>query len=151
MKKLLRNPLVNAVGLSLFSAFYAVIFLVTAHSQAFRDTLGFAQGTSTWAAFSGWLYAGQHATLALVMLALTAATVCLLILRKRAYDEYHTELLIQCLVIALILTMLAIAVFFLLILTDPTGAIEKFMLFISVHWVTVVLADLVYVVITRWR
>ncbi len=127
MKKWLRNPRTNAVGLSAFSLFYAVVFWLADPGGAGYTALPFA------------------------MLAATAMTVCLLIVRKRAYDEYHTELLIQCLVIALLLTMLAIAAFFLIVLADPTGITGKFMLFIAVHWVTVVLADLTYVVITRWR
>ena len=75
----------------------------------------------------------------------------MLLFRRRPYDEYHTFKLIQCLVIATILTLIAIAGFYLMILSDSNGIVEKFTLFIVIHWTTVVLADLVYVFVCRWR
>ena len=53
--------------------------------------------------------------------------------------------------VAAILTLIAIAVFYLMILSDPNGIVEKFTLFIVINWTTVVLSDLVFVLVCRWR
>ena len=74
----------------------------------------------------------------------------MLLIRRRPYDEYHTANLIQCLVAAAVLTLMAIAAFYLMILSDPNGIVEKFTLFIVINWATVVLADLAYVLVCKW-
>ena len=82
---------------------------------------------------------------------MAAVVVVLLILRRHPYDEYHTSLLLQCLAVAAVLTLIAIGIFYLLILFDPSGIVEKFTLFIAIHWATIVLCDLTYVLMCRWR
>ena len=65
--------------------------------------------------------------------------------------KYHTSALIQCLVVSVIFMMAAVAVFYLAVLSNPNGIVEKFTLFIVIHWVTVLLADYVFVFLCRWR
>ncbi len=151
MKRILSRPATNAACIALFSAFYAVVFLVTSQSAQFQGLLYTGSLAPFWGAWSGFLAAGRHTLIAYAMIAATVLVVALLLSRRRPYDEYHTAILIQCLAVACVLVLAAIAVFFLMILSDPTAALEKFTLFIVVHWVTVVLADLVYVFICRWR
>jgi len=155
MIRIFRHPAVNACCLSLFTALYAAVFFLAARTIA-EDGLacyaGWQPGGSVlWRVWCAALAAGRHRYIAYGMIAVTAAVVVLLCLRRHAYDEYHTALLLQCLVIATVLTLAAIAVFYLLILSDPSGVIAKFTLFIAIHWVTVVLADLVYVLLCRWK
>jgi len=50
-----------------------------------------------------------------------------------------------------VLTLVAIAIFYLLILNEPTGIVEKFTFFIVIHWSTVVISNLAYVLLCRWR
>ena len=123
MRQLLKSPTINAVCISLFTAFYAVIFFVTGH----------------------------HKYIATALTAVTAIVVVLLLTRRKPHDEYHTAILTNCLVIASIMTLIAIAIFYLIILADPTDIIEKFTLFIAIHWTTVVFANLIYVLLCRKR
>lgn len=147
MKRILRHPAVNAVCISLFTAFYALVFLTASKNIAFGKQIA----DPFWEGWSSFLTAGYHAYIAYAMIAITILVVVLLILRRRPYDEYHTSLLIHCLAVAAVLTLVAIAVFYLMILSDPSSIVEKFTLFIVIHWTTVVLCDLTYVLLCRWK
>ncbi len=155
MKRILRHPALNAVCLSLFTAFYGLIFLVTAgHEEFGRLLYYFWRPRSTggfWDGWSAFLVSGKHVYIAWGLIAVTLLVVALLGLRRHPYDEYHTSLLLRCLAVASVLTLAAIAVFYLMILSEPAGIVEKFTLFIVIHWATVVLSDLAYVLLCRWR
>ena len=155
MKKLLSSPKTNAACISIFSAFYGLIFILTSGYAEFESMLYYNRASYNvgpfWMSISAFLASGYHAFIAYAMIAMTILVVALLLLRKQPYDEYHVSLLLKCLSIALVLTMLAIGIFYLMILSDPNGILEKFTLFIVIHWVTVVLADLFFVLLCRWR
>lgn len=155
MNRILRHPATNGVCISLFSAFYALIFIITSKHIEFTRLIYYSRKNhntdSFWESWGDFLAAGYHAYIAYALIAVTVLVVILLSLRRRAYDEYHTSLLIQCLIVALMLTLIAIAVFFLMILSDANGIVEKFTLFITIHWATVVLADSAYVLLCRWK
>ncbi|HHY26256.1 MAG TPA: hypothetical protein GX523_05810 [Desulfitobacterium dehalogenans] len=154
MKHFLKNPAVNAIGLSLFTAFYGLIFIVTSGHLEFKNLLYYNRATDIhpfWTGWSNFLASGHHAYIAYALIGITVLVVLMLIFRRHHYDEYHTAYLIQCLAVAAILTLAAIAGFYLMILSEPNGIVEKFTLFIVIHWTTVVLADLVYVLVCRWR
>lgn len=153
MKSILKNPGINAVCISLFTSFYGLIFIVTSGHVEFESLLYYNQATSIhpfWAGWSSFLASGYHAYIAYVLIAITILVVLMLLFRRRPYDEYHVANLIQCLAAAAVLTLIAIAVFYLMVLSDSNGIVEKFTLFIVIHWTTVVLADLVYVLVCRW-
>jgi hypothetical protein len=63
--------------------------------------------------------------------------------------EYHIAILTECLVVSIVLVCVAIAIFFLAVLSAPNGIVEKFTLFIVIHWVTVVCANYVFVLKCR--
>lgn len=152
MKRILKYPAVNAVCISIFSVFYSLIFFTTSGNAKFKSNLfyqGSGGGAPFWTAWSNFLASGGHAYIAGVMLAVTAAVVILLLIRRRPYDEYHTSILTQCFVAAIILTLASIAVFYVIVLLDPAGIVEKFTLFIVVHWAAVVFADLTYVILCK--
>lgn len=155
MKRILRHPAINAICISLFTAFYGLIFYTTSRRTEFKNLLYYSGTKQTnnpfWEGWSNFLAARYHAYIAYAMIAITLLVVILLMLRRHPYDEYHTSLLTQCLAVATVLTLIAIAVFYLLILSNSNGIVEKFTLFIVIHWVTVVLADLVYVILCRWK
>lgn len=154
MKGLLKNPAVNAVCVSLFTAFYGFIFIFTSKHIEFQNLLYYARAARThsfWTGWSAFLALGYHAYVAYAAIGATVAVVLLLLFRSHPYDEYHTDTLLKCLAVATVLTLAAIALFYLMVLSDPNGIVEKFTLFITVHWTTVVLADLVYVLACRWR
>jgi heme exporter protein D len=155
MKRILRRPVTNMVCISMFTAFYALVFLATSRGTQFKSLLessGAKQLDSPfWKGWSDFLAAGYHVYIAYAMIALTILVVILLILRRHPYDEYHTSLLMQCLAVAAVLTLIAIAVFYLIILGGLRGFVEKFTLFIVVNWTTVVMSNLVFVLLCRWR
>ena len=154
MKHILKNPAVNAAGLSIFTAFYAIVFIIISRQAKFKEQLFYTQsagGHPFWDSWSTFLASGRQAYIAYALILLTILIVLMLLFRQRPYDEYHTANLIHCLAVATILTLAAIAGFYLMILSDANGIVEKFTLFIVIHWTTVVLADLVYVFISRWR
>jgi len=151
MKRILKSPVVNAVCISLFTAFYAFVFYTTSRNVDFENSLQFKDTTAFWSAWCSFLAEGHQLYIAIVLIAVTMLVVALLIIRRRPYDEYHTTILTHCLVVAAILTLVAVAMFYLLILNNPVGIIEKFTLFIVIHWTTVVFANLTYVLLCRWR
>lgn len=155
MKNILKHPAINAVCISIFSVFYGAIFLITARSEEFAGLFYYTNakinGSDFWIWWSGFLASGHQNVIAYVTIALTILVVLLLLARRKPYDEYHTALLTNCLTVALVLTLIAIAVFYLVILSEPTGVVEKFTLFAAIHWVTVVLSDLSFVLLCRWR
>lgn len=154
MKRMLRSPITNAVGLSIFTAFYASIIILTA-GQRGVEALAVSAGPQLfrglWTRWSEFLASGYHIYMACAVIAVTVVVVLMLLRRRRAYDEYHTGHLLNCLAAASILTLCCIAAFALLIALDPLQIALKFMLFITIHWVTVVLADAAYVFLCRWR
>jgi len=151
MKSILKNPITNAVCISLFSAFYAVVFIATSGNRLDK-ILYYNHGNEPfWSAWSRFLAAGNHAYIAYALIALTLLVVVMLISRRRQYDEYHVSILLSCLAAATALTLIAIAVFYILVLSNPVGIAEKFTFFIVVHWISVVFADITYVFLCRWR
>lgn len=155
MMRFLRHPATNACCLGLFTAFYAAVFFLAGPVLRAAGAAALAAergaGNPLWRSWCGLLAAGRQDLVVCAAVLLTAAAVALLVLRRHPYDEYHTALLTQCLAAACVLTLLAIAVFFVLALANPAQFIAQFALFISIHWLTVVLADLVYVLLCRWR
>jgi len=147
MRRILRSPATNAAGIGIFTAFYAWIFL----GRGAMLTPGPRPGGGFWASWSGFLASGGSAVIAWALIAVAVLTVAMLLTRRRPYDEYHTAHLVQCLAVAAVLTLACIAAFFWMILVDPAAVVEKFALFIAVHWATVALADLAYVVACRWK
>lgn len=153
MKDLLKNPSVNAVCIGLVTAFYSLIFFVTSGNVEFNRTLYYSavsgQTVPFWNDWSAFLAAGHQKWIACAMTGLTVLVILLLLGRRKKYDEYHAAVLAGCFTVALALTLLAIAVFYLMVLSDANGIVEKFTLFVSSHWATVVLADRVYVLWSR--
>jgi len=151
MIRLLKYPAVNAVCISLFTIFYAVIFLRVYENIDFESSANFEYTSLLWQMWCDFLIAGNQIFIAYALIAVTVAVVILLVLRPRPHDEYQTAILTNCLVTATVLTLIAIAIFFVLILHDPSEILQKFTLFITIHWVSVVFANLTYVLMCRWR
>lgn len=148
MKKLLRRPMTNAVCIGLFSLFYTILFFF----MPFRiDLENVMHAGLFWNAWSAFLSAGYQKYIATVLMILTILLIAGLVSRRELYDEYHISNLTGCLVVSLILTFIAIALLFYSVLWDPSRIIEKFTLFIVIHWVTVLLSDLVFIFIYRRR
>ena len=131
MNKVLRHPATNAIGISVFSLFYGIIFL------GFSNLLKLQTGQSesaVWKVWDAFLLADGHKYAACILLTLTAAVVGLLLFKHKPYDEYHTGILIKCLALSVILILAAIGLFFIIVLADPIGIISKLALFIMSNW-----------------
>jgi len=146
MKRLPKSPATNAACISLFTAFYALVFHFSTECHNESE-----YASRFWQAWSDFLASGRQTIISWALVAVTVLVVILLVKRHRTYDEYHTAILSNCLVVAAVLILVAIAVFYLMILCDPAGIVGKFTLFVVIHWTTVVFADLVYVLLCRWR
>ena len=151
MKRFLKSPAVNAISVSLFSAFYWVLFVLLDGATDYEWIKYYDGNSRFWAGWSGVILDGWLMIFANVLTGVTILVVVLLIIRRRSYDEYHTTILTHCLVVAIVLTMIAIAVFYLIIFCEPFWIAGKFTFFIVIHWSTVVFADLTYVLLCRWR
>ena len=151
MIRLLKYPAVNAVCISLFTIFYSVIFLFVYKKISFESRANYENISSLWQMWCDFLFAGHQVFIAYALIFVTVIVVVLLILRPHEHDEYHTAILTNCLVTASVLTLIAIAIFFVLILLDPSEFLQKFTLFIVIHWISVVFANLTYVLMCRWR
>jgi hypothetical protein len=155
MKRLLKYPAFNAICLSVFTAFYASLFFTVGSSVSFKSKLIYSNPVKAaspfWFDFSRFLSSGHSIYFVGALLLLTAAVVVLLVSRPKPYDEYHISILTQCLVVAIILTLVAIAILYIALLLAPEAMIEKFTLFIIIHWTTIVVSDMAYVLICRWK
>ncbi len=154
MKNILRNPWTNALGISAFTAFYASIFFVTAGNSQFKEGLYYAHMDGMrpfWTGWSRFLAAGHHRYIAAALILIAALVVVMHVMRRRPYDEYQTSILVTCLMASFMLALMAVGLFFLAVLMDPNGILEKFFLFIIAQWATVAVSDLVYTFLCRRR
>ncbi|MCL1913717.1 MAG: hypothetical protein FWG10_07560 [Eubacteriaceae bacterium] len=151
MKRNLKSTTFNALCISLLSAFYASIFILYINSLKV-GWIGSYEGDSLfWTVWNNFLASGNHQPLAAFVAAMSVVVVALLLGRTKRHDEYHALILTYCLAVAAILTVIAIAVFYMVILCEPSWFIRKFTLFVLVHWITVVVSNLAYVLICQWR
>ncbi len=156
MNRILKLPVTNAVCLCLFTSFYTVVFIFTAQSDKWKLLLGSKSPeaaflpslTRRWGDF---LASGYHVYVALAMLAVTFFVAFLLIKKKKPYDEYHISILVNCLIVSLVLSLIAVAGIYVLILYDTTAIIEKMTFIIVINWVSVVFSDLIFVLCCKTR
>ena len=60
MKRLLKSPAVNAVCISVFTAFYAAVFFATSKSVAFHNSVSYEGGAAFLTAWKDFLAAGHQ-------------------------------------------------------------------------------------------
>ena len=149
MKKIIRSPLVNAISISLFTLFYSVLFL---SQNGVEDSLWmqpYEGNTAIWKLWSSCVQHGFLTWIAVILIGVTTLVVMLLIAQRRSHDEYHVGIITNCLVVAVVFTLIAIALFYGIIVMEPIWIGAKFTLFIVIHWITVVFANLTYILLCR--
>ncbi|MDD4729733.1 MAG: hypothetical protein PHN55_13430 [Dysgonamonadaceae bacterium] len=151
--KCLRYPFVNGTFVSLFTSFYAFILIFTSKHIEFQNILYYTKAKaansnnlSIWGEF---LYNGNQKYIGMAMIVLTVLIIILLVLRKNLYDEYHVEILSKCFLAAGFITICLVAIFFFLILSEPTAIVEKITLFVILHWMSMLVADLIFIITCR--
>ncbi len=148
--KILRNPKVNAAIILIITAFYSLVFILTSGHIEFERMLNHADTLSFdfWNLWSDFLMQGNMKYIGYVYIVFAAVIVILSFIRKRDYDEYQTGILEKGFIVTGIVMVCLFPLALLLILSDPNYSIETIMLLVVVHWSTVLLSDLVYVI--KW-
>ena|GEM_PF-552281 len=157
MKRIIKSPAINAVCLGLLTAFYSLVFIGTSGHSEFVNALYYSRISALedylvvdryfWLNWSQFLAEGHQKYIAFILIAVSAAVIVMLLLRRRPFDEYDVDRLAVCLIAALVITIIAIAMLYLSFLFASYAIVENFTLFIVVHWVAVVLSDLVFVIL----
>jgi len=146
---LLKHPVVNAVFIGLMSALYSFLFIFTSNHIEFQRLLSKSKTLQSefWNWWSDFIRAGNMRYIGYAIIILTLI-ILLLILFKRTkkYDEYQLSMLTKSLIIAGVLSILMIPVIMILLLSDPSYAIETIFLFAVVQWFGVLLTDMIYVI-----
>lgn len=151
--KFLRYPFVNGAFVSIFSAFYAFILIITSNHIEFERILYYtkakAANSKNLSAWGEFLYNGHQKYIGMTMIALTVLIIVLLLLREKSYDEYHVEILSKSFLIAGFITICLVAILFFLILSEPIAIVEKITLFVILHWMSMLVANLIFIIICR--
>lgn len=149
MIKLLRYPAVNGIFIGLFSTFYSLIFFVTAGHVEFQNILYYTSDTlkskSFWGDWAAFLHAGHQKYIGVLIIILTLLIIGLLIKQRRPYDEYQSKILANCFMTAGLITICSVAFLLIYILSEHVGTVEKIILFTVIHWMSVLIADLVFI------
>ena len=154
--KLLRRPGMNAAVVLLVSAFYALVFHVTAGNPEFTGMLGYdpaKTGLPTlqspfWNGWSVFLRQGSHRFVGYGFLAAAGLIWILSVLRRREFDEYQTGILEKGLAASGAVLLFVVPLWLLLTLGDPCYIVEYAMLAATVHWTSLLLSDLVFLLIS---
>lgn len=148
--KILRKPIVNAAIISIVTAFYSLVFIITSGHAEFERMINHPNTltNSFWNSWSTFLLEGNLKYLGYIYILLAIAVDTLSFIRKRDYDEYQTGILEKGLVIAGIVMILVFPLALLLVLSDPNYSIETLVFLVVAHWITVLIADLSYVI--KW-
>ena len=148
--KIMRNPKVNAAIILIITAFYSPVFILTSGHIEFERMLNHA-GTlnnAFWNAWSTFLMQGNLKYIGYAYLVLAVAVVILSLIRKQNYDEYQIGILEKGFIVSGIVMVCLFPAALLLVLSDPYYAIEALTLLVVMHWSTVLIADLAYVI--KW-
>lgn len=148
--KIMRNPKANAAIILIITAFYSLVFILTSGHIEFKRMLNHAStlNSAFWNVWSAFLMRGNLKYIGYAYLVLAVAIVILSLIRKQNYDEYQISILEKGLIASGIVMVCLSPMTLVLVLSDPNYAIESLMLLVVVHWSTVLIADLAYVI--KW-
>jgi len=146
---LLKHPVVNAVFIGLMSALYSFLFIFTSNHIEFQRLLSKSKTLQSefWNWWSDFIRAGNMRYIGYAIIILTLIIILLILFKRtKKYDEYQLSMLTKSLIIAGVLSILMIPVIMILLLSDPSYAIETIFLFAVVQWFGVLLTDMIYVI-----
>lgn len=149
--KIIKKPIANAAVITLISAFYIAVFIVTSGHVEFEHILDHATmlNSSFWNMWSDFLKQGHLKYVGYSYILLTAAIVIPTLIKKRDYDEYQCRMLEKGLIASGIVMVLLFPIAMLLILSEPNYCVETITFLIVAHWLVCLIVDLVYVI--RWN
>lgn len=146
---LLKHPVVNAVFIGLMSALYSFLFIFTSNHIEFQRLLSKSKTLQSefWNWWSDFIRVGNMRYIGYAIIILTLIIILLILFKRtKKYDEYQLSMLTKSLIIAGVLSILMIPVIMILLLSDPSYAIETIFLFAVVQWFGVLLTDMIYVI-----
>ncbi len=143
-----KRPVINALFISILSAFYAFLFIFISGHMEFRRMVHL-KGTLKIPfinAFTGFIMGNNMKYIGYAIIVIAAVILVITLLRRKEYDEYQQSIQTQCALAVGILTIVMVPLLLLFILSDPNYSIEFIFLFIIIHWFCVLITDLIYVV-----
>lgn len=144
--KILKNPKINALFISVISAFCALLFIFTSNHVEFIRLFSHSKTLNSdfWNSWSTFIQNGNMKYIGYVIIALTIAIIFLTVFRKQKYDEYQVNILAKGFITAGIITVLMLPIALLLVLSDRNYAIETMFLLLTIQWIGVLVVDLIY-------
>lgn len=144
--KTLKDPKMNALLISVVSAFYALLFTFTSDHVEFTGMLSHSKtlDSNLWNGWAVFIQNGNMKYIGYVIIALTTAIVFLTVFRKQEYDEYQVNILAKGFIAAGVITVLMLPVASLLVLSDTNYAIETMFFLLTIQWLGVLVVDLIY-------
>lgn len=144
--KTLKNPKINALLISLVSAFYALLFIFTSNHVEFIRLFSHSKTLTSdfWNSWSTFIQNGNMKYIGYVIIALTLTIIFLTVFRKQKYDEYQVNILAKGFIAAGVITILMLPFALLLVLSDNNYSIETLFLLLTVQWLGVLIVDLIY-------
>lgn len=146
---LLRNPIVNALFISLISSFYSFLFIFTSNHIEFLSMLNHSKTLQSdfWNSWSNFISAGNMRYVGYFILVLTCIILVVMFFKHRKkYDEFQISILLKSILFAGILSILLMPIIILTLLSDPNYTIETIFLYATFQWVGLLVADLFYVI-----
>ncbi|KUO63130.1 MAG: hypothetical protein APF84_11440 [Gracilibacter sp. BRH_c7a] len=147
--KLLKHSIVNAAFIVIMSAIYSFLFIFTSNHIEFLRLLSKAETLQSdfWNGWSSFIKSGNMEYIGYAIIILTVIILLFMGFKPiKKYDEYQLSILSKSLIVSGILSILAVPVIMILILSDPSYAIETIFLFAVVQWFCVLIIDLIYVI-----
>lgn len=144
--RILRNPRINALLISIVSVFYTILFIFTSNHVEFMRLLSSSKTLNSdfWNGWSVFIQNGNMKYIGYVIIALTLVIIVLTTLRKQKYDEYQVNILEKGLITAGIITVFMLPMALLLVLSDGNYVIESLFLLLTIQWLGVLATDLIY-------
>ncbi len=148
--KIIRKPAVNAIAITLISAFYIAVFIITSGHVEFERMLNHAAtlNSSFWNSWSDFLKQGHLKYVGYSYIFLTAAIVIPTLIKRRDYDEYQCRMLEKGLIASGIVMVLLFPIAMISILSDPNYCVETITFLVVAHWLVCLIVDLAYVI--KW-
>lgn len=147
--KLLKHSIVNATFIFSMSAIYSFLFIFTSNHIEFLRLFSKAETLQSdfWNSWSNFIKLGNMEYIGYAIILLTVIILLFMGFKPiKKYDEYQLSILSKSLIISGILSILAVPVIMILLLSDPSYAIETIFLFAVVQWFCVLVTDLIYVI-----
>lgn len=148
--KILRKPQINAVVIAAISLFYAAVFILISGHVEFERVLNHTNtlNHAFWNTWSTFLKQGNMKYIGYAYIAVTLGIAAVSFAGKQNYDEYQISILGKGIMVMGIAMTALFPIALLLVLSDPSYAIETLMLLVVVHWSAVLIADFVYTI--KW-